>query len=151
MYMYIFSLATPTATPTEVSPQSLTLRIPKDHLRGALSSGKPGQPSSKTSSKTGQAAVKPAPGDPSSSSSTSRLQLRIKVTRSKAWLEDYLASGDPLKMYVAAVYDHRDTAGVCLAEVFHELPSAKDYPEYYQVITEPIDLNIMRRNLEVCD
>lgn len=102
-------------------------------------------------------------------SGSSRIQQpRSKLTRSKAWLQDYLTSTDPLKMFLAAVYEHTDSTGVCVAEVFHELPSAKvwwfllfhwlnrfsilvlqDYPEYYEVITEPIDLNIMKKNLEV--
>lgn len=105
-------------TPTEASPPSLTLRIPKDQIRG-LSSGKTGQSSTKPSSKPGQ--VKPPSTEPSATSS----RLHSKVTRSKAWLQDYLSSADPLKMYLAAVYDHTDPFGVCVAEVFHELPSAK--------------------------
>ena len=36
-----------------------------------------------------------------------------------------MSSGDPLKMYLAAVYEYMDPVGVCVAEVFHELPSAK--------------------------
>ena len=128
-------------------PSSLTLRIPKDHLQGLSSS---------MTGKTGQ-------------SGSSRIQQpRSKLTRSKAWLQDYLTSSDPLKMFLASVYEHTDSTGVCVAEVFHELPSAKvcqfllfhrlnrfsilvlqDYPEYYEVITEPIDLNIIKKNLEV--
>ena len=96
----------PPSGPSDVSPPSLTLRIPKDQIRG-LSSGKTGQ-----------------------SSSSSRQQLRTKVTRSKAWLQEYLASDDPLKMYLAAVYDHTDPAGVCVAEIFYELPSSKVHAVY---------------------
>ena len=95
----------PATTPSDKSPPSLTLRIPKDHIRG-LSGGKTGQFSS-------------------SAQSSLRVQLRTKVTRSKAWLQEYVSSNEPLKMYLAAVYEHTDPTGVCVAEVFHELPSAK--------------------------
>ena len=98
--MYIREIFSPASTPSDGSPPSLTLRIPKDQLRG-LSAGKTGQ------------------------SGSSRLQLRTKLTRSKAWLQEYLTSEDPLKMYMAAVYEHTDPTGVCVAEVFHELPSVK--------------------------
>ena len=26
----------------------------------------------------------------------------------------------------------------------------QDYPEYYRIITEPIDLNMIKKNVEVC-
>ena len=84
-------------TPSDKSPPSLTLRISKDHIQGL-----------------------------SSSKSTSlQVHLRTKVTRSKAWLHEYILSNEPLKMFFAAVYEHTDPTGVCVAEVFHELPSAK--------------------------
>ena len=49
----------------------------------------------------------------------------MKVTRSKAWLEEYVQSNDPVKIFLAAVYDYHDSSGEFVAEVFHELPSAK--------------------------
>ena len=115
------------ATPPGISPPSLTLRIPKDQIRTQWS-GKTGSSGLKTSSKPGQAGVKTGQAtikSDVSSSSSSRLPLSIKVTRSKAWLEGYLLSGDPLKMFLAAVYDYRDASGMSIAEVFHELPSVK--------------------------
>jgi protein polybromo-1 len=114
---------------TDSSPPSLTLRISKDQLQGLSSS-------SSSSGKTSQSGL------------SRQQQPRSKLTRSKAWLQGYMSSGDPLKLFLAAVYEHTDSTGVCIAEVFHELPSAKDYPEYYEVITEPIDLHTIKRNLE---
>ena len=146
---------------------SLTLKIPKSHLitpptgksqkivgisdessqpkrRSSLSqilssSGKHGGSYSGSAQKIGQ-----------SSSKGGRPPLRLKVTRSRAWVEEYASSDDPVKIFVASVYDYHDGAGSYVAEVFHELPSRQDYPEYYRVITEPLDLNIIKKNTEVC-
>ena len=93
-------------TGTDSSPPSLTLRISKDQLQGLSSS-------SSSSGKTSQSGL------------SRQQQPRSKLTRSKAWLQGYLSSGDPLKMFLAAVYEHTDSTGVCVAEAFHELPSAK--------------------------
>ena len=49
----------------------------------------------------------------------------MKVTRSKAWLAEYAQSVDPVKIYLAAVYDYHSMSGEFVSEVFHELPSAK--------------------------
>ena len=59
------------------------------------------------------------------SSSSGKLTIQVKLTRSKAWLEEYAASEDPIKMFLAAVYDHHDPMGELVAEPFHELPSPK--------------------------
>ena len=93
-------------TGTDSSPPSLTLRISKDQLQGLSSS-------SSSSGKTSQSGL------------SRQQQPRSKLTRSKAWLQGYMSSGDPLKLFLAAVYEHTDSTGVCIAEVFHELPSAK--------------------------
>ena len=151
------------------SPPSLTLKIPKSHLitpptgksrktsissesshasrRSSLSqllssSSKPGSTSySQSAQKTNQSGSK--------TGSSSRHGLRLKVTRSRAWIEEYASSDDPVKIFMASVYDYHDATGSYVAEVFHELPSRQDYPEYYRVITEPLDLNMIKKNTEV--
>ena len=55
-----------------------------------------------------------------------------------------------MREYFASIYDHHDPISEeFVAELFHELPSRRDYPEYYRVITEPIDLATIRSNIEV--
>ena len=148
---------------------SLTLKIPKSHLitpptgksqkiagisdesnqpkrRSSLSqilssSGKHGGSYSGSAQKIGQSSSK--------GGAANRPPLCLKVTRSRAWVEEYASSDDPVKIFVASVYDYHDGAGSYVAEVFHELPSRQDYPEYYRVITEPLDLNIIKKNTEV--
>ena len=61
----------------------------------------------------------------SKSGSSGRVALHVKVTRSKAWLAEYTQSVDPVKIYLAAVYDYHTVSGEFVSEVFHELPSAK--------------------------
>ena len=61
----------------------------------------------------------------SKSGSSGRAALHVKVTRSKAWLAEYTQSVDPVKIYLAAVYDYHSVSGEFVSEVFHELPSAK--------------------------
>ena len=148
------------------SPPSLTLKIPKSHLiipptgksrntsissessqlsrrsslSQLLSSNKPGS-HSQSAQKSGQSSSK--------TGSASRPPVRLKVTRSRAWVEEYASSDDPVKIFMASVYDHHDVSGTYVAEIFHELPSRQDYPEYYRVITEPLDLNMIKKNTEV--
>ena len=61
----------------------------------------------------------------SKSGSSGKLAIRVKVTRSKAWLEEYVKSNEPVKMFLAAVYNYHDSSGEFVAEAFHSLPSAK--------------------------
>ena len=39
-----------------------------------------------------------------------------------------------------AVRDATDADGRVLSELFEELPSAEDYPDYFELIKTPIDL-----------
>ena len=151
------------------SPSSLTLKIPKCHLitpptssgksRKASVSSESSQPSSSlrrhslsqvyTTAKTGTHSAHKAGQSGSKTGSAGRPPLRLKVTRSRAWVQEYANSEDPVKIFMASVYDYHDPAGSYVAEIFHELPSRQDYPEYYRVITEPLDLNMIRKNTEV--
>ena len=38
------------------------------------------------------------------------------------------------------IRDHKDKDGELLSDMFMKLPSKKEYPDYYQVIPEPMDL-----------
>ena len=139
----------------------LTLRIPKMHFK-----------STPTASASSPVAAGPAPSTSSSSSSAARHRsvsdsaprkkpeekvsaksaggARGKVTRSQAWIQEYLESGDPIKIYLASIYDYHDSStGEYVAEPFLQLPSRSMYPEYYKVILQPMDLATMRRNVEV--
>lgn len=139
------------------SPTELTLRIPKSHLH----------PSSSTSTTT------TTPSDSTLASSIHKLpNLKItlpslklerkaivvkddpsisKLTDTPAWISDYVVSNDPVRMFIAAVYNYHEPAtGDFTAEPFHQLPSRTQYPEYYRVILQPIDLLSMHNNAEVC-
>ena len=49
----------------------------------------------------------------------------VKATRSKAWLDEYTTSSDPIKIFLAAVYAYHDSNGEYIAQPFLELPSRK--------------------------
>ena len=44
-------------------------------------------------------------------------------------------------MLYNAVLNHRNRDGIELVGMFMEKPSRKDYPDYYEVIATPIDMN----------
>ena len=72
-----------------------------------------------------------------------------EVAEFPAWVGEYLSSDDPIKKYAAAVFSHCDSLGDCVAEPFHLLPSREQYPDYYRIITQPVDLYTIQRNVEV--
>ena len=49
----------------------------------------------------------------------------VKATRSKAWLDEYATSGDPVRIFLAAVYTYHDSNGEYIAQPFLDLPSRK--------------------------
>ncbi|CAL1527080.1 unnamed protein product [Lymnaea stagnalis] len=53
-----------------------------------------------------------------------------------------------LKMLFSTVYDYNDVNGRLLRPIFMVLPSRKDYPDYYQVIMEPIDMTMIEAKLK---
>jgi len=83
----------------------------------------------------------------SGSSNTATLQSP-EVTEFPAWVHEYLASDDPIRKYTAAVFSYCDSSGECVAEPFHLLPSREQYPDYYRIITQPMDLWTIQRNVE---
>ena len=136
-----------------ISPvSSLTLRIPKVQLP-SLQSPRPltrsqrmssSSESSISTNKSTPTTSKPPPAKTSSAGKTS-----AKGTRSRAWIDEYLGSDDPFKIYLAQVYGHHDSSGDYVAESFHSLPSRKEYPEYYRIISEPIDLGTIKKKVDV--
>ena len=46
-------------------------------------------------------------------------------------------------------YSEADDGVRYLCEMFVELPSKSEYPDYYEVIHQPIDLMTIQRNIEV--
>jgi len=52
-----------------------------------------------------------------------------------------------LEDYLDAICSYQDETQRYLANVFYILPSAKDYPDYYEIITKPIDLKQIARKI----
>uniref|UniRef100_A0A0B7AIS6 Protein polybromo-1 n=1 Tax=Arion vulgaris TaxID=1028688 RepID=A0A0B7AIS6_9EUPU len=53
-----------------------------------------------------------------------------------------------LKSLFSTVYDYSDVNGRLLRPIFMVLPSRKDYPDYYQVIMEPVDMTMIEAKLK---
>ena len=60
-------------------------------------------------------------------STTATKKGAVKATRSKAWLDEYMYSGDPIKIFFADVYSYHDSNGEYIAQPFIDLPSRKVY------------------------
>ncbi|XP_019864490.1 PREDICTED: protein polybromo-1-like [Amphimedon queenslandica] len=117
-----------------LSPKTVSLKL------SSLGKTPPASSACKSSS------AKPSSG--SAPTSSKRLSNAGKTTRSKAWLDDYLSSDDPIKIYFADIYSYHDSNGDYISQPFIDLPSAKEYPEYYRIITEPIGLAMIKSNIE---
>jgi hypothetical protein len=48
---------------------------------------------------------------------------------------------------LAAVRATKDGSGRFLCEIFEELPSAEEYPDYFELISNPIDLETIEENI----
>lgn len=55
-----------------------------------------------------------------------------------------LGAGDPVHQLYQAIRSTRNAQGQLLAEAFLQLPSRKEYPDYYQQIKHPISLQQIR-------
>ncbi|GFS20715.1 protein polybromo-1 [Elysia marginata] len=53
-----------------------------------------------------------------------------------------------LRTLFSTVYDYSDINGRLLRPIFMVLPSRKDYPDYYQVIMEPVDMTMIETKLK---
>ncbi|XP_058259192.1 polybromo 1, like isoform X3 [Hemibagrus wyckioides] len=58
-----------------------------------------------------------------------------------------LSTGDPIFQLYQAVRGARNTQGQLLAEPFLQLPSRREYPDYYQQIKHPISLQQIREKM----
>ena len=128
------------------SETTLTLRIPKYHFQSPTTPTSVQQ--TRKTSLSGKKSTKNEIKTPSKTTSTP--SGHGSTRRSQAWIQEYLTSNDPIKMFLAAVYDYHDAlSGEFIAEPFHQLPSKTQYPNYYKVITQPMDLATIHRNVEV--
>lgn len=59
-----------------------------------------------------------------------------------------LSSGDPILLLYQTVRGARSVSGQLLAEPFLQLPSRREYPDYYQQIKNPVSLQQIRYVLE---
>eukprot|EP00794_Sanderia_malayensis_P006139 gene6139-6845_t len=53
----------------------------------------------------------------------------------------------PYRLLLDTVYELQDSDGRLVWEMFEELPSREDYPEYYKVIKDPIDLQAIEARI----
>uniref|UniRef100_A0A8C4QAN4 Polybromo 1 n=1 Tax=Eptatretus burgeri TaxID=7764 RepID=A0A8C4QAN4_EPTBU len=55
---------------------------------------------------------------------------------------------EQLQQLFETVVSLSDSAGRLISELFHRLPSRQQYPDYYEVIKEPIDLKMIAHRIE---
>ena len=135
------------------SPTHLTLRIPKSHFKFTPPASTP--PARRTNS-TSESVPK---GESSSvkqerkggkKSAGGVAGGRGKPTRVQGLVQEFSCSDDPVKIFLAAVFNYHDPGSrEYVAEPFVHLPPRALYPEYYKVITQPIDLTTICKNTEV--
>ncbi|XP_050687170.1 protein polybromo-1-like isoform X6 [Eriocheir sinensis] len=66
--------------------------------------------------------------------------IKAKLLKKPTRFPVYACSAKHVKSLYSAVRDFRDSEGRQLSEVFMKLPSKALYPDYYEVIKQPIDL-----------
>ena len=101
------------------SPKTVSLKLSKFQLPPPSTPSS--SPAQSTSSATSSAASKAVP----SFTKLAGKHLKVKATRSKAWVESYGSSNDPIKILLAAVYSYHDNTGEYVAQPFIDLPSKK--------------------------
>uniref|UniRef100_A0A146VZB6 Protein polybromo-1 n=1 Tax=Fundulus heteroclitus TaxID=8078 RepID=A0A146VZB6_FUNHE len=66
---------------------------------------------------------------------------------------EYEASGSNLKevleQLLEAIVSHTDPSGHLVSELFQKLPSKVQYPDYYAIIKEPIDLRTIAQRIQI--
>lgn len=93
--------------------------------------------------------------DPSAKEKTSGsvLQRKPKTELRKPKKSKRVEEVDPLllrkrmRQLYKAVVNYQDENGRYLSAIFVELPSSQDYPDYYQVISEPVCLSQIENNI----
>jgi hypothetical protein len=58
-----------------------------------------------------------------------------------------LSRNEVMRNALAAVRATKDGSGRFLCEIFEELPSAEEYPDYFELISNPIDLETIEENI----
>ncbi|RUS15916.1 hypothetical protein BC937DRAFT_91811 [Endogone sp. FLAS-F59071] len=53
-----------------------------------------------------------------------------------------------MKEVLKAIMEHVDSSGRLYSEIFVELPSREDYPDYYEVIEHPISLELIEKQIK---
>ena len=66
-----------------------------------------------------------SPATPKTTPTSQSSASKLKTTRSKAWLDQYSESADPIKVFFASVYTYHDGNGEHVSQPFLELPSRK--------------------------
>uniref|UniRef100_A0A3B3YBW4 Protein polybromo-1 n=1 Tax=Poecilia mexicana TaxID=48701 RepID=A0A3B3YBW4_9TELE len=65
----------------------------------------------------------------------------------------YITSGSSLKevleQLLEAIVSHTDPSGHLVSELFQKLPSKVQYPDYYAIIKEPIDLRTIAQRIQI--
>ncbi|XP_078790062.1 uncharacterized protein LOC101165030 isoform X3 [Oryzias latipes] len=54
-----------------------------------------------------------------------------------------------LEQLLEAIVFHTDSSGRCVSEFFQKLPSKVQYPDYYAIIKEPIDLRMIAQRIQI--
>ncbi|XP_067945501.1 protein polybromo-1-like isoform X2 [Watersipora subatra] len=105
--------------------------------------------SSASKSRPGKGGTKPDDDTASSvkSSSPSRRPKAKGKARSFASDPTERSLKQRLKSIYNSVYDYEDGTGRALITPFIDLPSKDDYPEYYDYITEPIDMTMIMQKI----
>ncbi|XP_025107181.1 protein polybromo-1-like isoform X2 [Pomacea canaliculata] len=75
-----------------------------------------------------------------------RSECEVKKKTPKRAPEDGLRKR--LNILYRIVYEYQDVNGRMLRNIFMGLPSRKDYPDYYQVIMEPIDMTMIEAKIK---
>ena len=55
---------------------------------------------------------------------------------------------DPKRVLYSTLLKYENTAGVQIIGMFMQKPSKKDYPDYYEVITNPMDMNTINEKIK---
>uniref|UniRef100_A0A3B3H657 Polybromo 1, like n=1 Tax=Oryzias latipes TaxID=8090 RepID=A0A3B3H657_ORYLA len=60
-----------------------------------------------------------------------------------------LSLKEVLEQLLEAIVFHTDSSGRCVSEFFQKLPSKVQYPDYYAIIKEPIDLRMIAQRIQI--
>ncbi|XP_056606177.1 polybromo 1, like isoform X1 [Triplophysa dalaica] len=84
----------------------------------------------------------------SESDEDSLLSGSVRYDAAETETDSGLSSGDPILLLYQAVRGARSVSGQLLAEPFLQLPSRREYPDYYQQIKNPVSLQQIREKMK---